>query len=85
MIRQSVSGLATRSCASFKKWERDRTQNRRPLLLIALTHAPLLKMLGRHLIQRENQKLAQLFMICSNIKLTSPGESIGIGGLAFHK
>jgi hypothetical protein len=26
----------------FKKWERDRTQNRRPLLLIALTHAPLL-------------------------------------------
>jgi hypothetical protein len=38
MIRQSVSGLATRSCAPFKKWERDRTQNRRPLLLIALTH-----------------------------------------------
>jgi hypothetical protein len=28
----------------------------------------------------ENQKLAHLFMICSNIKLTWAGESIGIGG-----
>ena len=27
----------------------------------------------------ENQELAHLFMICSNIKLTGPGESIGIG------
>jgi hypothetical protein len=39
MIRQSVSGLTTRSCAFLKKWERDRTQNRRPLLLIALACA----------------------------------------------
>jgi hypothetical protein len=45
MIRQSVSGLATRSCALFKKWERDRTQNRRPLLLIALAHASLPQMM----------------------------------------
>jgi hypothetical protein len=84
VIRQSVSGLATRSCASSKKWERDRTQNRRPLLLIALTHAPLLKV-GPLLVQGENQKLAQLFMICSNIKLRWPRESIGIDGFAFHK
>src|SRR5471030_2992724 len=35
MIRQSVGGLAARSCAPLK-WERDRTQNREPLLLIAL-------------------------------------------------
>src|ERR1700754_3974837 len=35
MIRQSVSGLAIRSCASYR-FERDRTQNRLPLLLIAL-------------------------------------------------
>jgi hypothetical protein len=41
MIRQSVSGLATRSCSFSIKSERDRTQNRLPLLLIALAHAPL--------------------------------------------
>jgi hypothetical protein len=35
MIRQSVSGLATRSCAPLKKEERDQAQNRCPLLLIA--------------------------------------------------
>ena len=34
MIRQSVSGLAIRSCV-FQKLERDQTQNRCPLLLIA--------------------------------------------------
>jgi hypothetical protein len=31
----------------------------------------------------ENQGLAHLFMICSNIKLTSPRESIGIALLFF--
>ena len=35
MIRRSVSGLATRSCATLI-FERDRRQNRQPLLLIAL-------------------------------------------------
>jgi 7-cyano-7-deazaguanine reductase len=35
MIRQGVSGLAIRSCASYG-FERDRPQNRLPLLLIAL-------------------------------------------------
>ena len=35
MIRQSVGGLATRSCAP-QNLERDRTQNRYPLLLITL-------------------------------------------------
>jgi hypothetical protein len=46
MIRQSVSGLATRSCALPIKSERDLgtnetfvRQNRFPLLLIALAHA----------------------------------------------
>ena len=34
---------------------------------------------GRHWVG-ENQKLAHLFMICSNIKLTWPAESIGIVG-----
>jgi hypothetical protein len=33
----------------------------------------------------ENQKLAYLFMICSNIKLTTPVESIGIEGFVFCK
>jgi hypothetical protein len=46
MIRQGVGGLATRSCAPLEKGERDRTQNRRPLLLIALAHAPLLENIG---------------------------------------
>jgi 7-cyano-7-deazaguanine reductase len=41
MIRQSVSGLATRSCAFYGK-ERDRTQNRLPLLLIALLETALM-------------------------------------------
>jgi len=36
MIRQSLGGLATRSCANLIFLERDRTQNRYPLLLIAL-------------------------------------------------
>jgi hypothetical protein len=35
MIRQSVGGLAIRSCA-LQHLERDRTQNRVPLLLIVL-------------------------------------------------
>jgi hypothetical protein len=35
MIRQSVGGLAKRSCALYSV-ERDRTQNRDTLLLIAL-------------------------------------------------
>jgi hypothetical protein len=48
MIRQSVSGLAIRSCAFSIKWERDQAQNRLPLLLIALAHAPLLEVMGRH-------------------------------------
>jgi uracil-DNA glycosylase len=33
----------------------------------------------------ENQKLAHLFMICSNIKLTGPTESIGITALPIHE
>jgi len=49
----------------------------------ALPHAPLLEGLDRLFGQRENQKLAHLFMICSNIKLTWPRESIGIGGCVF--
>src|SRR4051812_29286481 len=36
MIRQSVGGLATRSCANLIFLERDRTENRCPLFLIAL-------------------------------------------------
>ena len=32
-----------------------------------------------------NPRLAQLFMICSNIKLTSPAESIAIDTLAIHE
>jgi hypothetical protein len=36
MIRQNVSGLAKKIMRSFNSLERDRTQNRIPLLLIAL-------------------------------------------------
>ncbi len=36
MIRQSVSGLAKRSCAFCNNLERDRTQNRMLFLLIVL-------------------------------------------------
>jgi hypothetical protein len=32
-----------------------------------------------------NPRLAQLFMICSNIKLTGPAESIEIDALAIHE
>jgi len=32
-----------------------------------------------------NPRLAHLFMICSNIKLTGPAESIEIGTLAIHQ
>ena len=32
-----------------------------------------------------NPRLAHLFMICSNIKLTGPAESIGIDTLAIHE
>jgi hypothetical protein len=41
MIRQSVSDLAIGSCAFFNL-ERDRMQNRLPLLLIALPQTGLL-------------------------------------------
>src|SRR5712671_1931611 len=34
---------------------------------------------------RENPKLAHLFMICSNIKLTGPAESIGFKAQAIHQ
>src|SRR3981081_1423171 len=40
---------------------------------------------GRPTGSGENQKLAHLFMICSNIKLTWPMESIGIGTPAIHE
>ena len=34
---------------------------------------------------RDNQQLAYMFMICSNIKLTTPAESIGIAAGLIHK
>ncbi|KRQ99392.1 hypothetical protein CQ10_25820 [Bradyrhizobium valentinum] len=34
---------------------------------------------------RMNARLAHLFMICSNIKLTGPVESIGIGVQSIHE
>jgi hypothetical protein len=39
-------------------------------------HAPLLKNIGLPVALGMNPKLAHLFMICSNIKLTGPVESI---------
>jgi hypothetical protein len=77
MIRQSVSGLATRSCSFSIKSERDRTQNRLPLL-IALAHAPLPQGMWAVTGSKVNPRPAHLFMICSNIKLRWPEESIGI-------
>ena len=38
---------------------------------------------GLYRFFRVNPRLAHLFMICSNIKLTGPAESIGIGGVIF--
>jgi hypothetical protein len=35
--------------------------------------------------QKENQRLAHLFMICSNIKLTAPLESIELARLRIHE
>jgi hypothetical protein len=52
-----------------KKNERDRTQNRLPLLLIALAHAPLPQGMWAVTGSKVNPRLAHLFMICSNIKL----------------
>jgi hypothetical protein len=37
------------------------------------------------LARKENQKLAHLFMICSNIKLTGPQESIELGIHKIHE
>ena len=47
-------------------------------------HAPSPEVLGRF-VQGENQKLAHLFMVCSNIKLTGPQESIELGGHKIHE
>jgi hypothetical protein len=41
-------------------------------------HAPLLWEFGLYRFFLVNPRLAQLFMVCSNIKLTGPAESIGI-------
>lgn len=43
-------------------------------------HAPLLQKIRLTASARVNPRLAHLFMICSNIKLTEPAESIGIDG-----
>ena len=48
-------------------------------------HAPLLRNFGHCRFFQVNPLLAHLFMICSNIKLTGPAESIGIGALAIHE
>jgi hypothetical protein len=53
-------------------------QNRLPLLLIALAHAPLPQGMWAVTGSKVNPRLAHLFMICSNIKLRWPEESIGI-------
>src|SRR5690349_7317663 len=50
----------------------------------AVHASPLLEVVGRR-GSEENQKLAHLFMICSNIKLTGPAESIGIAALPIHE
>src|SRR4051812_41589472 len=55
----------------------------------ALVRAPLIYAAPQGLIadgsQKENQRLAHLFMICSNIKLTTPRESIELAGLGIHE
>jgi len=51
-------------------------QRRKRACACAVHPSPLLKVWASSL-PGENQKLAHLFMICSNIKLTEPGESIG--------
>src|SRR6476659_5537843 len=48
-------------------------------------HAPLLKRFGPLPVRQENQKLAHLFMICSNIKLTGPRESIELALEGIHE
>jgi hypothetical protein len=54
-----------------------------------LVRAPVMRRsFGRYLplqLWERNQKLAHLFMICSNIKLRWPEESIEIGAQAIHK
>ena len=48
-------------------------------------HAPLLKEICLYRFFLVNPRLAHLFMICSNIKLTGPAESIRIDALAIHE
>ena len=48
-------------------------------------HAPLLRKFGLYRFFLVNPRLAHLFMICSNIKLTGPAESIGIDTLTIHE
>jgi hypothetical protein len=47
-------------------------------------HAHCSQNFGRGGFSLMNPRLAHLFMICSNIKLTEPTESIGIGAQAIH-
>ena len=47
-------------------------------------HAPLPQKFGLYRFFLVNPRLAHLFMICSNIKLTGPAESIGIDARAIH-
>src|SRR4051794_38799603 len=48
-------------------------------------HATLLRKFSPRQLWKRNRKLAHLFMICSNIKLTGPAESIGIESWFFRE
>ena len=61
----------------------DAAAQRRKRACACAGHAPLLEDICRLSLAGRNRKLAHLFMVCSNIKLRRPGESIAIGVCVF--
>jgi len=88
MIRQSVSGLTTRSCAFLLKWG-SAIRTAKPathFLLIALAHAPLLTFGCHCWFLNETCCWAHLFMICFYYKANrTPGGQSGSGEQEIHK
>jgi 23S rRNA (pseudouridine1915-N3)-methyltransferase len=88
MIRQSVGGLAIRSCAALIL-ERDRTQNRIPLLLIALQPSRFPQNARMRLIviaigrlkQGPERELAERY----RERIDDIGRKLGFRGLEIHE
>jgi hypothetical protein len=72
-------GVQASPCASM------RSMLPRKVARMLIARRSLGRVLGRHRFSPVNPQPAHLFMICSNIKLTSPKESIMSGGYDFRE